>query len=162
MTVQMDKDCVREIMTNPRQPEVDVIELQDGSSSRVGDEQLDVLPHIGIPRGFVHVQVSSNPIFLKVVAQHPEGVVLPPIFFDIAVRSIDAIAARRRIEPSPLVERLVIRRTTRTLPKQVPDQCRYSSKPGGDDNRPAAAAHGAGGGLSQVRIWRRSNGAKID
>src|SRR6185437_4850786 len=99
-----------------------------------------------------------DPVIFVISPQLLQPTVLAPVFPDVPVGKVCMRAARRRVEPTPLVKRFIVRGATWELPKQVPKQCRPSAEPRRDKDWLPARIHRRrviGGAEVLVREFRK-------
>jgi hypothetical protein len=111
-----------EILPEPGEAEIDVIELQDRSPRGPLDQDRDIPLHPGVPEVGAHEKIVVDPLFAVVLAEDLQSVVLSPIIRDILVRRIDVGAPCSWIEPAPLVVRLVIGGAAIDVAEDIPQQ----------------------------------------
>src|SRR5579864_3480384 len=129
-----------EMRAQPRQAEIHFIELQHWPPPRISDQHLDIGLHARVPRVCRHVQTLEFPLLREVPAEPFQPLVLGPVVRDAQMSDVNLRPTCFGIEPTPLVEGLVIGGEPRNTPEEIPQEGAAAAVPASDENEVRTAA----------------------
>src|SRR5678815_2305909 len=135
MSIEVNNPRLREVVPQPWQTEIYAVKLEHCNIGCRIDQCLDIGSKLRFPKCCIHKQIAINPVLLIQLAEMLKSVVFTPIIINTDVSVIKPAPSHLWIKPAPFVKRLIIGRTSRDVPKDIPYERRAAPKPRCNEHR---------------------------